>query len=109
MVGGPTDFVISGNRIADERTTPMMRYAIAIYDGASDRYTITGNILIPNSTQAIYDGGTGMNKIIANNIGASNRPGAPTVNAANDAAAASAGVAVGGDYRNGSIRMVRVA
>lgn len=35
--------------------------------------------------------------------------GVPAVNAANDAAAASAGVGVGGFYRNGSALMVRVA
>jgi hypothetical protein len=109
VVGGVTDFVISGNRIADDRTPATMRYAIAVYDGASDRYTITGNILIPNLTQAIYDGGTGTNKTVTNNLGAPNRPGVPSVNAANDAAAASAGVLVGGEYRNGSVRMVRVA
>jgi hypothetical protein len=36
-------------------------------------------------------------------------PGVPSVNAANDAAAAIAGVAIGGRYRNGSAEMVRVA
>jgi hypothetical protein len=30
------------------------------------------------------------------------------VNAATDAAAASAGVSIGGEYRNGSVKMIRV-
>ncbi len=65
---GISDFVISGNRVADNRTTPVMRYAINVNDGASDRYVITGNLLVPHLTQAIYDGGTGTSKIIANNL-----------------------------------------
>ena len=68
-----TDFVITGNRISDDQATPTMRYAISIYAGASDRYTIAGNQCLPNTTAAIFDGGTGTNKTIVNNLGASNR------------------------------------
>jgi hypothetical protein len=32
----------------------------------------------------------------------------PSINAANDAAAASAGVQIGEEYRNGSVKMIRV-
>ena len=63
------DFVISGNRIADDRTTPIMRYGIDIYAGTSDRYTIIGNIITGNTNIAIFDGGTGTHKTIANNQG----------------------------------------
>jgi hypothetical protein len=59
-----------------------------------------------------YDDGSSIQWVAANSIDASTLEGSflplPTVNAVNDAAAASAGVAIGGTYRNGSVVMVRV-
>ena len=69
ILGGVTDFVISGNRIADDKTTPTMRYGVSIYTGASDRYTITGNLISGNTSLAVSDQGTGTHKLIANNLG----------------------------------------
>ena len=69
VLGGITDFLISGNRIADDQTTPTMRYGVSIYAGASDRYTITGNLITGNTGAAIFDAGTGTNKTIVNNQG----------------------------------------
>jgi hypothetical protein len=48
-----------------------MRYAIAIYDGASDRYGIVGNLIFGNTSSPVYDGGTGVNKTVVGNIGTS--------------------------------------
>jgi hypothetical protein len=69
VVANISDFVITGNRIADDRATPIMRYGIDIYAGTSDRYTIIGNIITGNTNIAIFDGGTGTHKTIANNQG----------------------------------------
>jgi hypothetical protein len=70
---GVTDFIISGNRIADDQATPTMRWAIAVNAGASDRYVIADNVVIPNQTgfpaTRIADGGTGTHKIIRDNVG----------------------------------------
>jgi hypothetical protein len=70
-VAGVTDFMITGNLIADQQATPTMRYAIAIYDGASDRYGIVGNLIFGNTSSPVYDGGIGVNKTVVGNIGTS--------------------------------------
>jgi hypothetical protein len=69
-----TDFVISGNRIADDQVTPTMRWAIGVNIGTSDRYSITGNSCQPTNrpNSPITDGGTGVNKVISNNLGMDN-------------------------------------
>ena len=69
VVANVTDFVISGNRIADDQTTPTMRSGISIYAGTSNRYAITGN-QIAGATFPIQDQGTGTTKTIADNVGA---------------------------------------
>ena len=65
------DFVVAGNRVCDDQATPTMRWCIVVSPGTSDRYTIVGNVLGPNSdlNVAITDGGTGKHKVIANNAG----------------------------------------
>jgi hypothetical protein len=65
------DFVITGNRVGDDQTTPTMRWPIVVQNGASDRYTITGNLVGPNSDPngRIVDGGTGIHKVIRDNAG----------------------------------------
>jgi len=69
--GGVTDFVISANRIGDDQATVTMRFAVNISSGASDRYSIVGNVLGPCTwTQgALTDNGTGTNKTIQHNVG----------------------------------------
>jgi hypothetical protein len=64
-----TDFVISGNRVADDQVTPTMRAGIAIYAGTSDRFTITDNLITGWSTFAVWNLGTGTNRTITNNMG----------------------------------------
>lgn len=71
ITAGVTDFVVTGNRIGDSATPPNMRWAIAVAAGASDRYVISGNLLWPNNrpNTGIADSGTGVLKVIENNVG----------------------------------------
>ncbi len=69
VAAGVTDFIISGNLIIDQQTTPTMRYGIAVYSGASDRYEIIGNLISGNTAAAVFDQGTGTHKTIVNNQG----------------------------------------
>lgn len=68
---GITDFVVTGNRIGDDAATPNMRWCIVVLAGASDRYTIAGNICGPcnRPLAPISDSGTGTHKTIYNNMG----------------------------------------
>ncbi len=69
-----TDFVIAGNRSADDQGSPTMRWPININSGTSDRYAVTGNDCQPSNRPngPISDGGTGVNKVIAHNLGMDN-------------------------------------
>ena len=69
--GGATDFVISGNHIGDNNTTPNMRFAVNINAAGSDRFTIAGNTLGPQSwgQGSIGDSSTGVDKVIHGNVG----------------------------------------
>jgi hypothetical protein len=68
---GVTDFVINNNRIGDDQTTPTMRWPITVQAGASNRYSIVGNLVGPCSqaNTRIADGGTGALKVIRDNSG----------------------------------------
>ena len=67
---GVTDFVITGNRVSDDQTTTTMRYAVAVANGASDRYTIVGNQFARTThSNDIADGGTGTIRTIRDNGG----------------------------------------
>jgi nitrous oxidase accessory protein NosD len=66
---GITDFVISGNHIYDDRATPIMRAGIYINAGASNRYSITGNLITGATLQGIVDQGSGTTKTVADNPG----------------------------------------
>lgn len=66
---GVSDFVVSGNRIADDRATPLMRAGIWISAGASNRYAIVGNTVLPNTFNGVVDQGTGHIKTIGFNAG----------------------------------------
>jgi hypothetical protein len=63
------DLVITGNRIADDRATPMMRAGIWINTSAADRYTIVGNTITGATQNAIVDQASGKSKVIAHNSG----------------------------------------
>jgi hypothetical protein len=64
---GATSFNITGNIIGPSGGYGGNQYPIYINAGASDVYVITGNILRGN-TASLFDGGTGTNKVIANNV-----------------------------------------
>ena len=108
---GPFDnTVITGNRLADTQTTPTQAWGVYINPETYNNLIVTGNDLSGNAAGGLLlTSVAGTGHVVANNLNAANAPGVPTINAANDAAAASAGVIVGGEYRNGSIKMVRVA
>jgi hypothetical protein len=72
ILAGVSDLVISGNRIADDRATPVMRAGVWVAAGTSDRYTIVGNTISGAVTAPIVDDGTGNNKVIGLNVGVDN-------------------------------------
>ena len=102
--------VITTNRVIDTQgASATQQYGIYVAAGGGDNLQVSDNVLLGNKIAAFFNGATGANRIITNNLGGvTNIPGIPGVNAANDAAAASAGVGVGGEYRNGSVRMIRI-
>jgi hypothetical protein len=110
LFGPLNNITITGNRFADTRATHVQQWGVYIYEvPTNNNVIITDNDFTGNTLGGVYFPGPGTGHVIANNLGAANVPGVPAVNAASDAAAASAGVIVGGEYRNGSVRMVRVA
>jgi nitrous oxidase accessory protein NosD len=68
-----TDFVITGNHMFDDRTTPMMRSGVWVNTGTSDRYTIVGNTALPYTLAGVVDNGTGNIKTIGLNAGSDTR------------------------------------
>lgn len=72
--GGTTHFSIEGNRCGGSIVTygstgvGQQRYGINVSTGASDNYMIHGNRARYNGTGGINDGGTGVNKIVADNL-----------------------------------------
>ena len=66
---GVSKFSITNSRIGDlDGYGPTQKEGILVDVGASDRYIITNNDLGGNVVQGLYDGGTGTNKIVANNL-----------------------------------------
>lgn len=64
-----TDFVVQGCTATDDIVLfGTQRYGIAVEAGASDRYVITNNLVSGNGTTGVSDGGTGLNKFVANNF-----------------------------------------
>jgi hypothetical protein len=91
----------SGNQFADNHGTHVMTNAIGGVAGL--RNAFVGNFCdLPNALTLQAD-------TVMSNVVAGHQLNTLPVNATNDAAAASAGVPVGGTYRNGSISMIRVA
>lgn len=67
---GVSEFSITNCRsgpIAGHPNT--QRYGISVATGASDNYTIRGNDVRGNLTGGIFDGGTGANKHVSENLG----------------------------------------
>ena len=72
FLAGASDFLVQGC-IADNNTAfsppNSQRYGVYIEAGASNRYSITGNLLDNNGTGgSIFDGGTGSDKKVSGNI-----------------------------------------
>lgn len=71
VAAGVSDFVIQGGSYSG--TYPIsgwvkvQAYGISVAAGASDRYVIADNLVSGNTTAGISDGGTGVNKRVANN------------------------------------------
>jgi hypothetical protein len=69
VAAGVSDFQIINNRVFDDQGTKTMRWGVSITAGAGDRYVVQGNVLAPTVTGALSDGGTGLDKIISDNVG----------------------------------------
>lgn len=68
--GGVSNFNVQNNIIgSSELFTNNQTYAVRVFPGASDNYMINGNNCVGNVTGAVLDGGTGIVKLVADNIG----------------------------------------
>jgi hypothetical protein len=109
-VFGPLNSIVAtGNRFCDTQAAPTQSWGILFNAGTYNNVVVANNDLTGNVSGALTPPSGGTGHVMRDNLGASDMPGVPSVNAANDAAAAIAGVAIGGRYRNGSAEMVRVA
>lgn len=70
--GGATDFAISGNVIGNlvGAAGNNQGYGVLVNSGASDHYSISGNLLRGNVTGGLIDGGSGTDKSVHSNVGA---------------------------------------
>jgi hypothetical protein len=67
--GGISGFTIQGVTVgASSLFTNYQTNGIRVFAGASDDYMITGNKLSGNVSTGLNDGGTGTNKVVANNL-----------------------------------------
>jgi hypothetical protein len=64
VVGG-----VYGPAEGSPTTVNSQSYGIEVQAGASDYYSITGAFIPMNTTGTLFDGGTGVHKVIANNLG----------------------------------------
>lgn len=63
-----TDFVVQGCTLTNDTITfGTQRYGVNVLAGTSDRYVIADNLVAGNGTAGFFDGGTGVNKRVANN------------------------------------------
>ena len=70
LAANVSDVVINGNTFSDTQgVSATQAYGIYITAGTSNNITITGNKLTGNVTGPIFDGGSGLNKAIAHNVG----------------------------------------
>lgn len=65
---GTSNFQIIGERAYDDKVTKTQTYGLLINAGASDNYIVTGNLFVGNLTGGISDGGTGIHKVVTNNL-----------------------------------------
>jgi hypothetical protein len=67
---GVTDFRITGNQIGGNGSGAdgLSRVGVQINTGASDNYFVTHNDLTGNTVFGLVDNGTGINKVVADNI-----------------------------------------
>lgn len=63
-----SDFEVVNCNFARGGSAPWQRYSVSVYYGMSDRYVISNNLLGGALTAAVYDGGTGTNKVVTNNV-----------------------------------------
>jgi hypothetical protein len=70
---GTSDFVVQGNRIGPAQlngpswSSKSQPAGVIVDAGGSDRYIIADNLVSGNSVSGVTDGGTGVNKRVANN------------------------------------------
>jgi hypothetical protein len=63
-----TDFVVQGCTLTNDTITfGTQKYGVHVLAGTSDRYVIADNLVAGNGTAGVADGGTGLNKRVANN------------------------------------------
>ena len=74
VAGGQTYFqivgVMAGTGGLDQEAGGVnaQNYGIAVAAGASNVYVISNNVCVGNLTAGVYDGGTGSNKFVGNNV-----------------------------------------
>jgi hypothetical protein len=99
-------------------TVHSIKNAAFLLTGITSNVTISGNVATAVGSLISDTTGNTSNQCVLNQVngipdlkmtGNTLISGVLPVNAANDAAAAAAGVPVNGEYRNGSVKMVRVA
>ncbi len=65
-------FEIKDNKIGFSLFVPgthdTQKYGVEVSAGTADYYTITGNDLTNNNTAGLIDGGTGIHKVVSDNI-----------------------------------------
>lgn len=69
FLAGATRFQVNNNRVgnlAGFGPFNAQNYGIVVGNGASDHYTITGNLTSGNTVGGVFDGGTGTNKVVSN-------------------------------------------
>ena len=62
-----TDFIVMGCKAHNGLYTGTQGYGIVVGVGTSDRYIVADNLVTGNATGGVFDGGTGVNKRVANN------------------------------------------
>jgi len=63
-----SDFVITNCRLGGTLGFGTQQYGVILNAGTSNRYSITNNLVSGNSLGGVSDGGTGVNKFVANNF-----------------------------------------
>jgi parallel beta-helix repeat protein len=69
LPAGCGGFAVTGNRFVDDQAVPTQTCGVLIWPGNSDHYLITDNMFLGLTITGISDGGSGMNKLIVNNLG----------------------------------------